>query len=199
MPAGRRSPAEAGGGRRRDPAPCDSAKGEAESGAEASPAFFSLEDEIFDVIFTLTINILVHFPIQWDPASVTTQSFRLFLARRCASSRIIEKTFGEEDLGETPTIEEIIVELRQIDDLLAQHWPMFDAASALGLTPATSYRWRAAYDSMNDGHVPRDTLIESDQLKRLKQLEAENALLRKAVSDLMQEMTMLSKVVRTDP
>lgn len=97
------------------------------------------------------------------------------------------------------SVEEIIVKLRQVDDLLSQQWSVLDAVSALGLTPDTYYRWKVAYDGMNDCHVLRDDRIESDQLKRLKELEAENALLRKAVSDLMEEKTMLSKVAGKEP
>ncbi|MDB5593432.1 MAG: transposase [Hyphomicrobiales bacterium] len=96
------------------------------------------------------------------------------------------------------SFEEIIVKLRQVDDLVSQKWSVLDTVTAIGLTAATYYRWRAAYDGMYDRQGLRDDRIESDQLKRLQQLEAENALLRKAVADLMHEKTILSKIVRTD-
>lgn len=105
---------------------------------------------------------------------------------------------GGEGLGKRLSVEEIIVILRQVDDLLSQRWSVRDAVSALGLTQATYYQWKALYDGMNNCQVLRDE-IESGQLKRLKELEAENAMLRKAVSDMLQEKTMLSKVLRTDP
>jgi hypothetical protein len=48
-----------------------------------------------------------------------------------------------------------------------------DAVRALGVREATYHRWRAEYDG-----------LKLNQVKRLKELERENARLRKAVSDL---------------
>jgi putative transposase len=50
---------------------------------------------------------------------------------------------------------------------------MADAIRSIGVTEVTYYRWRSEYGGM-----------ELDQVKRLKELEIENARLRKAVSDL---------------
>ena len=51
-----------------------------------------------------------------------------------------------------------------------------------GLTEATYYRWRAEYGG-----------LKLDQVKRLKQLEAENTRLRRAVSDLTLEKLILKE------
>ncbi len=50
---------------------------------------------------------------------------------------------------------------------------MADAVRQNGMTEVTYYRWRQEYGR-----------LKLDQVKRLKELELENARLRKAVSDL---------------
>lgn len=78
------------------------------------------------------------------------------------------------------TPEEIVSKLRQVEVLVGQGKPVAEAVRAIGVTEATYYRWRAEYGGL--------TL---DQVKRLKQLEAENARLRKAVADLTLEKQVL--------
>jgi hypothetical protein len=56
-----------------------------------------------------------------------------------------------------------------------------DAVRALGVE-ATYHRWRAEYDG-----------LKLSQVKRLKELERENARLRKAVSDLTLEKVALKE------
>jgi hypothetical protein len=51
------------------------------------------------------------------------------------------------------------------------------------VTDATYYRWRQEYGG-----------LKVDQVKRLKELEAENARLRRAVSDLTLEKLVLKEV-----
>jgi transposase len=68
--------------------------------------------------------------------------------------------------------EEIVAKLRQVDVLTAQGTPVSDAIRSIGVTEVTYYRWRQEYGG-----------LKSDQVKRLKDLETENARLRKAVSD----------------
>lgn len=53
---------------------------------------------------------------------------------------------------------------------------MIDALRSIGVSDATYYRWRQEYGG-----------LKLDQVKRLKELEAENARLRRAVSDLTVE------------
>lgn len=52
----------------------------------------------------------------------------------------------------------------------------------VGITEVTYYRWRQEYGG-----------LKSDQVKRLKDLEQENARLRKAVSDLTLEKLILKE------
>lgn len=69
--------------------------------------------------------------------------------------------------------EEIVAKLRQVDVLNAQGKSMAEAIRLIGVTEVTYYRWRAEYGG-----------LKGDQVKRLKELETENARLRRAVSDL---------------
>ncbi len=55
-----------------------------------------------------------------------------------------------------------------------------DAIRSIGVTDATYYRWHQEYGG-----------LKVDQVRRLKELEAENARLRRAVSDLTQEKLAL--------
>ena len=71
------------------------------------------------------------------------------------------------------TAEEIVAKLRQVDVLMAQGKPVADAVRAIGVTEVTYYRWRNEYGG-----------LKGDQVKRLKELEAENTRLRRAISDL---------------
>ena len=82
----------------------------------------------------------------------------------------------------THTPEEIVAKLRQVEVLAAQGKPVAEAVRAIGVTEATFYRWRAEYGG-----------LKLDQVKRLKQLEAENGRLRKAVADLTLEELILKE------
>ncbi|ACK50259.1 transposase IS3/IS911 family protein [Methylocella silvestris BL2] len=69
--------------------------------------------------------------------------------------------------------EEIVAKLRQVDILTAQGKSIADAVKTIAVTEATYFRWRAEYGGLKSG-----------QVKRLKDLELENARLRRAASDL---------------
>ena len=79
--------------------------------------------------------------------------------------------------------EEIVSKLRQVDVLTSQGQTVAQAIRSIGVTEVTYYRWRQEYGGLN-----------SDQVKRLKDLEQENARLRKAVSDLTLERLILKEV-----
>jgi putative transposase len=81
--------------------------------------------------------------------------------------------------------EEIVAKLRQVDVLLSQGTPIADAIRSIGVTEVTYYRWRNEYGG-----------LKSDQVKRLKDLETENARLRKAVSDLTLDKLILQEAAR---
>jgi putative transposase len=78
--------------------------------------------------------------------------------------------------------EEVVAKLRQVEVLVGQGKTVAEGARAIGVTEATYYRWRAEYGG-----------LKLDQVKRLKQLEQENARLRRAVSDLTLEKLILKE------
>jgi putative transposase len=78
--------------------------------------------------------------------------------------------------------EEIIAKLRQVEVLTSQGQAMVDAIRSIGVTDTTYYRWRQEYGG-----------LKLDQVKRLKELEAENTRLRRAVSDLTLEKLVLKE------
>lgn len=84
--------------------------------------------------------------------------------------------------GKRSTPEQIIAKLRQVEVLTAQGKPVAEAVRVIGVSEPTYYRWRAEYGG-----------LKLDQVKRLKQLEAENARLRKAVADLALEKVILKE------
>jgi putative transposase len=76
--------------------------------------------------------------------------------------------------------EEIVAKLRQVEVLTAQGRSVAEAIRSIGVTEVTFYRWRQEYGG-----------LKGDQVKRLKELEAENTRLRRAVSDLTLEKLIL--------
>ena len=81
--------------------------------------------------------------------------------------------------------EEIVAKLRQVDVLTSQGTLIADAIRSIGVTEVTYYRWRNEYGG-----------LKSDQVKRLKDLETENARLRKAISDLTLDKLILQEAAR---
>ncbi len=84
--------------------------------------------------------------------------------------------------GKRNTPEQIVAKLRQVEVLTAQGKPVAEAVRAIGVTEPTYYRWRSEYGG-----------LKLDQVKRLKQLEAENTRLRRAVADLALERVILKE------
>ena len=60
--------------------------------------------------------------------------------------------------------EEIVAKLRQVDVLTSQGRSVAEAVRMIGVTEVTYYQWRQEYGG-----------LKSDQVKRLKELETENA------------------------
>lgn len=81
--------------------------------------------------------------------------------------------------------EEIVAKLRQVDVLVSQGQSVADAVRAIGVTEVTYYRWRQEYGG-----------LKSDQIRKLKELETENARLRRAVSDLTLDKMILAEAAR---
>jgi putative transposase len=81
--------------------------------------------------------------------------------------------------------EEIVTKLRQVDVLTGQGNTVAAAVRTIGVTEFTYYRWRREYGG-----------LQGDQVKRLKELETENARLRRAVSDLTLDKLILAEAAR---
>jgi transposase-like protein len=79
--------------------------------------------------------------------------------------------------------EEIIHKLREADVLLSQEMNVGQVSKRIGIAEQTYYRWRKAYGGMKVG-----------QAKRLKELEVENARLKRAVADLKVDKLILKEV-----
>ncbi len=82
------------------------------------------------------------------------------------------------------TPETIIRKLREAEVLQGQGRTIAEVVKQLGVTEQTYYRWRKEYGGMR-----------VDQAKRLKELEAENARLKRAVADLTVDKQILKEVV----
>ena len=81
--------------------------------------------------------------------------------------------------------EEIIAKLREAEILLAQGMKVPEVVKELGIHEVTYYRWRKQYGGMR-----------INQMKQLKELEKENSLLRKAVSDLTLDKQILQEAAK---
>ena len=81
--------------------------------------------------------------------------------------------------------EEMVTKLRQVEVLTAQGRSVAEAIRSIGVTEVTFYRWRREYGG-----------LKGDQVKRLKELDAENARLRRAVSDLTLDKVILAEAAR---
>ena len=83
------------------------------------------------------------------------------------------------------TAEQIIHKLREAEVLLAQGLTTGPMCKKIGVTEQTYYRWRKEYGGMR-----------TDQAKRLKELEKENARLKKLVADQALDMLILKVAAR---
>jgi putative transposase len=81
--------------------------------------------------------------------------------------------------------EEIVAKLRRVDVLVSQGQSVADAVRGIGVTEVTYYRWRQEFGG-----------LKTDQVKRMKALEAENARLRRAVSDLTLDKMILAEAAK---
>jgi len=78
--------------------------------------------------------------------------------------------------------EEIVAKLRQVDVLVSQGQAVADAIRSIGVTEISYYRWRREFGG-----------LKTDQVRRMKELEAENARLRRAVADLTLDKLILKE------
>jgi len=83
---------------------------------------------------------------------------------------------------ERHTAEGIVTKLQRADVLTAHGRTLAEAIRQIGVTEVTYYRWRNEYGG-----------LKSDQVKRLKDLEMENARLRGFVSNPTLEKLILKE------
>ena len=81
------------------------------------------------------------------------------------------------------TAEQIITKLREAEVELAKGQTTPQVCKKLGISDQTYYRWRKEYGG-----------LRVDQAKRLKQIEHENARLKKLVADLSLDNSILKEV-----
>ena len=81
--------------------------------------------------------------------------------------------------------EQIINRLREAEVHLSQGLSVGEVSRKIGVTEQVYYRWRKEYGSMR-----------LEQAKRLKNLERENARLKKLVADLSLDNSILKEAAR---
>jgi len=81
------------------------------------------------------------------------------------------------------TVEQIILKLREVEISCSQGKTIAEAVRQIGVTQNTYYRWRKEYGGMN-----------TSDAKRHKEMEKENARLKKLVADLSLEVAVLKDV-----
>jgi transposase-like protein len=79
--------------------------------------------------------------------------------------------------------EEVIHKLREADVLLGQGKTIAEACKQLSVTDQAYFRWRKSYGG-----------LKVDQAKRLRELETENARLKRAVAELTIDKLILKEV-----
>lgn len=83
------------------------------------------------------------------------------------------------------TPEEIVTKLRRIEALTAKDSTIAAAVREVGITEVTYYRWRRKYAD-----------VGKPEARRLRELEKENARLKKLVADLALDNDILKEVAR---
>ena len=81
--------------------------------------------------------------------------------------------------------EQILSKLREAEVLISQGKTVAEVCRAINVTDQTYYRWRKEYGGMR-----------TDQAHRMKELEKENARLKKLVADLALDNAILKETVK---
>ena len=84
--------------------------------------------------------------------------------------------------GKRLTSEQVIGVLRQAEVELARGRMVGEVCRGLGVSEASFYRWRAEYGG-----------LKVDQARRMKELERENARLKRAVAELTLDKQILKE------
>jgi transposase-like protein len=87
--------------------------------------------------------------------------------------------------GHTP--EQVVRKLREADQMIAEGKTIPEVAKALEVSENTFHRWRAQYGGM-----------KADDVKRLKELERENAQLKRIVANKELEIEGLKEISKGD-
>ena len=88
-------------------------------------------------------------------------------------------------MGKRHSPEQIVRKLRQAEGKLASGSTMPEVARELDISEATFHRWKARYGGMNP-----------QEAKRLKELEKENARLKRLLAEKELDIDMLKEVSR---
>ncbi len=88
-------------------------------------------------------------------------------------------------MGKRHTSEQIIRKLRQAEVELAGGLTVGQVCQKLGISEQTLHRWRQRYGGM-----------DRDDARRLKDLEGENARLKRLVAELALDKQLLQEVVQ---
>ena len=80
------------------------------------------------------------------------------------------------------TPEQIIAKLRQVEIEMSRGKSVAEAVKVIGVTDQTYYRWRKEYGG-----------LRTDQARRLKELERENARLKRIVADQSLDISILKE------
>ncbi len=82
------------------------------------------------------------------------------------------------------TPEQIITKLRKLEALTAQGATVAEAAKQIGVSEQTYYRWKKQYGQ-----------LDRNQAKRLKELEKENARLKKLLAEKTLDLDILQEAL----
>ncbi|KNY20869.1 transposase [Methylobacterium sp. ARG-1] len=85
--------------------------------------------------------------------------------------------------GQRPSAEQVVLMLRQIEVQTVQGKSIAGACKEADVSEQSYYRWRKEYGG-----------LKVDQAKKMKDLERENARLRRLVADLSLEKQILADV-----
>ena len=88
-------------------------------------------------------------------------------------------------MGKRYKAEEIVMRLREIELSINQGMDVVQACRQAGISDQSYYRWRKEYGGM-----------KIDQAKRFKELEQENARLKRLVADLSLDKAMLKEITK---
>ena len=86
-------------------------------------------------------------------------------------------------MGKRHKPEEIVAKLRQVDVLTSQGSTVADAIRQIGVTEITYYRWRKEFGG-----------LQTNQVRRIKELEQENARLKKLLAERDLEIEVMKEI-----